>query len=134
MTESEAALNTASCKHCGRRIKWSDIFGWYHGIIGAGWNTSCADDEHRAEPTYVWLEGGSNYLTVDDWLRIEKARAEVDVRRRLYYSHLIDDYTNDEHAGDPDHQHKFVPEENQPKGRLNLICSCHLRMEGPAND
>jgi hypothetical protein len=38
------------CQHCGKEIQLSSRYGWYHGVMGAGWNTSCADDENRAEP------------------------------------------------------------------------------------
>jgi hypothetical protein len=48
LKEGQAAI----CKHCDRVIKWSEIFGWYHGVMGAGWNTTCLDGalEMRAEP------------------------------------------------------------------------------------
>jgi len=38
------------CKHCGEPIQLTEIFGWIHGELDGGWNTSCEDDRHRAEP------------------------------------------------------------------------------------
>jgi hypothetical protein len=39
-----------NCKHCGESIQWHPIFGWFHGEMGGGWNTSCENDIARAEP------------------------------------------------------------------------------------
>lgn len=47
----EEKSDNMQCKHCGKEIKWSSVFGWYHGVMGAGWNTSCDSDAGRAEPT-----------------------------------------------------------------------------------
>lgn len=40
------------CKHCGKVISWTENFGWVHGILGGGWNTTCYDGEGEttAEP------------------------------------------------------------------------------------
>lgn len=38
------------CKHCGQDIRTTVVYGWYHGTLSGGWNTSCEDDQHRAEP------------------------------------------------------------------------------------
>lgn len=47
MTEE---ITKKQCKHCSEPIQWNDVFGWHHGDMAGGWNTSCADDENRAEP------------------------------------------------------------------------------------
>lgn len=46
----------ATCRHCGKQITWSGTFGWYHGVKGAGWNTTCndGDAETRAEVNDEW--------------------------------------------------------------------------------
>lgn len=44
------------CRHCIQEIRWTEKFGWIHGHLGGGWNTSCADDENLAEPVVF---GGS---------------------------------------------------------------------------
>ena len=41
------------CKYCGKSIQLDEVFGWYHGDIEGGWNTSCEDDQNRAWPTDV---------------------------------------------------------------------------------
>jgi hypothetical protein len=41
-------IEEKTCLYCKEPINWSEIFGWYHGDMRGGWNTSCVDDEHRA--------------------------------------------------------------------------------------
>jgi hypothetical protein len=40
------------CENCGVEIHYHPIFGWYHGDIKGGWNTTCRDGDAdtRAEP------------------------------------------------------------------------------------
>ncbi len=41
-----------NCENCGAPIEYDEVFGWYHGDIKGGWNTTCKDGEAstRAEP------------------------------------------------------------------------------------
>lgn len=47
------------CAHCGKSIQYHEIFGWYHGDMNGGWNTSCEGDETRADP--------GEKLIIDRW-------------------------------------------------------------------
>lgn len=64
-------MHKSICKHCEKPITWDEVFGWIHGVMGCGWNTSCEDDAHRAEPNtdqsgFVYTESVEN---VSDDLR-----------------------------------------------------------------
>jgi hypothetical protein len=73
---SETNETYSYCKHCSKPIYWDDQFGWYHGVMGAGWNTSCADDENRAEPTDEWAQAAIHEMR-EAGLPYPKEQAEV---------------------------------------------------------
>lgn len=61
------------CKHCGEKISWSETFGWYHGDIKGGWNTSCEGDESRAEPRVTGSQNDSRQVDATDPTKIKMA-------------------------------------------------------------
>jgi hypothetical protein len=43
---------TGLCIHCDTFIRLDKVFGWHHGEMAGGWNTTCNDGDAatRAEP------------------------------------------------------------------------------------